>query len=148
MTIRDNKDYIRVLVSCYYTTITGWGFLLKLTHFTPPSLRCAAEQAAAAAAVAEVSVAESNGLHWGNIGIMEKENGNYYILIGYILGLYIGNMLQVGGLSLCSFRESVLRFAAEVVRLEVGVRVMKCKGFRGGRYYGEEQRRCWFGVRG
>ena len=26
MTIRDNRDYIKVLV--YYTTITGWGVLL------------------------------------------------------------------------------------------------------------------------
>ena len=24
MTLRDNKDYIRVLVYSYYTTITGW----------------------------------------------------------------------------------------------------------------------------
>ena len=23
--IQDNKDYIRVLLHCYYTTITGWG---------------------------------------------------------------------------------------------------------------------------
>ena len=25
----DNKDYIRVLLYSYYTTITGWGVLLK-----------------------------------------------------------------------------------------------------------------------
>ena len=29
VTIRDNKDYIRVLLYSYYTTITGWGVLLK-----------------------------------------------------------------------------------------------------------------------
>ena len=29
VTIRDIKDYIRVLSSSYYTTITGWGVLLK-----------------------------------------------------------------------------------------------------------------------
>ena len=28
MTIRDNRDCIRVLLYCYYTTITGWGVLL------------------------------------------------------------------------------------------------------------------------
>ena len=56
---------------------------------------------------------------------MEKENGNYYILIGYILGLYIGNILQVGGLSLCSFRESVLRFAGEVVSWGKGHQVQR-----------------------
>ena len=28
VTIRDNKDYIRVLSYSYYTTITGWGVLL------------------------------------------------------------------------------------------------------------------------
>ena len=27
--IRDNKDYIRVLVYSHYTTITGWGVLLR-----------------------------------------------------------------------------------------------------------------------
>ena len=26
--IRDNRDYIRVLLYSYYTTITGWGVLL------------------------------------------------------------------------------------------------------------------------
>ena len=25
VTIRDNRDYIRVLFDSYYTTITGWG---------------------------------------------------------------------------------------------------------------------------
>ena len=25
----DNKDYIRVLLNSYYTTITGWGVLLR-----------------------------------------------------------------------------------------------------------------------
>ena len=29
VTIRDNKDYIRVLLYSYYTTITGWGLLLR-----------------------------------------------------------------------------------------------------------------------
>ena len=29
MAIRDNKDYIRVPLYSYYTTITGWGVLLK-----------------------------------------------------------------------------------------------------------------------
>ena len=28
VTIRDNKEYIRVLLYSYYTTITGWGVLL------------------------------------------------------------------------------------------------------------------------
>ena len=28
VTIRDNRDYIRVLLYSYYTTITGWGVLL------------------------------------------------------------------------------------------------------------------------
>ena len=27
--IRDNRDYIRVLSYSYYTTITGWGVLLR-----------------------------------------------------------------------------------------------------------------------
>ena len=27
--IRDNRDYIRVLLYSYYTTITGWGVLLR-----------------------------------------------------------------------------------------------------------------------
>ena len=26
------------------------------------------------------------GVYWGNIGDHEKEHGNYYIIIGYILG--------------------------------------------------------------
>ena len=34
VTIRDNRDYIRVLTYSHYTTITGWGVLL--TH---PSYR-------------------------------------------------------------------------------------------------------------
>ena len=29
VTIRENRDYIRVLFYSYYTTITGWGVLLK-----------------------------------------------------------------------------------------------------------------------
>ena len=28
------------------------------------------------------------GLYWGYIGDNGKENGNYYSIIGYILGLY------------------------------------------------------------
>ena len=31
VTITDNRDYIRVLLYSYYTTITGWGVLLKDT---------------------------------------------------------------------------------------------------------------------
>ena len=27
--IRDNKDYTKVLLYSYYTTITGWGVLLR-----------------------------------------------------------------------------------------------------------------------
>ena len=29
VTIRDNRDYIRVLLYSCYTTITGWGVLLR-----------------------------------------------------------------------------------------------------------------------
>ena len=36
VTIRDNKDYIRVLLSAYCTTITGWGVLLKCLFPLPP----------------------------------------------------------------------------------------------------------------
>ena len=32
VTVRDNRDYIRVLLYFYYTTITGWGVLLKDPH--------------------------------------------------------------------------------------------------------------------
>ena len=32
VTIRDNKDYIRVLLYSYYTTITGWGVFLRQIH--------------------------------------------------------------------------------------------------------------------
>ena len=32
MTVRDNRDYIRVLLYSYYTTITGWGVLLNETY--------------------------------------------------------------------------------------------------------------------
>ena len=38
-TIGDNRDYIRVLLHSYYTTITGWGVLLTyvlLTYATKP----------------------------------------------------------------------------------------------------------------
>ena len=31
VTIGDNRDYIRVLLYSYYTTITGWGVLLIYT---------------------------------------------------------------------------------------------------------------------
>ena len=31
VTMRDKKDYIRVLLYSYYTTITGWGVLLRYT---------------------------------------------------------------------------------------------------------------------
>ena len=33
VTIRDNRDYIRVLLYSYYTTITGWGVLLRYTVY-------------------------------------------------------------------------------------------------------------------
>ena len=33
MTIRDNRDYIRVLFYSHYTTITGWGVLLKYNSY-------------------------------------------------------------------------------------------------------------------
>ena len=29
MTIGDNRDHVRVLLCSYYTTITGWGVLLR-----------------------------------------------------------------------------------------------------------------------
>ena len=33
MTVRDNRDFIRVLLYSYHTTITGWGVLLSnATH--------------------------------------------------------------------------------------------------------------------
>ena len=32
VTIRDNRDYSRVLLYSYYTTITGWGALLTKTY--------------------------------------------------------------------------------------------------------------------
>ena len=32
VTIGDNRDYIRILLYSYYTTITGWGVLLKRTY--------------------------------------------------------------------------------------------------------------------
>ena len=34
VTIRDNKDYIRVLFYSYYTTITGWGALLTYSYYS------------------------------------------------------------------------------------------------------------------
>ena len=33
VTMRDNRDYIRVLLYSYYTTITGWGVLLRHAHY-------------------------------------------------------------------------------------------------------------------
>ena len=33
VTIRENRDYIRVLLDSYYTTISGWGVLLREDHF-------------------------------------------------------------------------------------------------------------------
>ena len=36
VTIRDNRDYVRVLLYSYYTTITGWGVLQKY----PGHLNC------------------------------------------------------------------------------------------------------------
>ena len=35
VTIRDDKDYIRALFYSYYTTITGWGVLLKDMVYGP-----------------------------------------------------------------------------------------------------------------
>ena len=32
VTIGHNRDYIRVLLYSYYTTITGWGVLLTCMH--------------------------------------------------------------------------------------------------------------------
>ena len=40
VTIRDNRDYIRVLLYSYYTTMTGWGVLLRDMEYgarLPPS---------------------------------------------------------------------------------------------------------------
>ena len=31
VTIRENRDHVRVLLYAYYTTITGWGVLLRFT---------------------------------------------------------------------------------------------------------------------
>ena len=36
--IGDNRDYTRVLLYSYYTTITGWGVLLRQTHQTRQEL--------------------------------------------------------------------------------------------------------------
>ena len=36
VTIRGNKDYIRVLLYSYYTTITGWGVLLRSANTDLP----------------------------------------------------------------------------------------------------------------
>ena len=33
VTIRDNRDYIKVFLYSYYTTITGWGVLLRIWGF-------------------------------------------------------------------------------------------------------------------
>ena len=33
VTIKDNKEYIRVLLDSYYTTITGWGVLLTYNPY-------------------------------------------------------------------------------------------------------------------
>ena len=35
VTIRDNGDYIRVLIYSCYTTITGWGVLLTYNPYKP-----------------------------------------------------------------------------------------------------------------
>ena len=40
VTIRDNKDYIKVLLYSYYTTITGWGVLLR---DAPSRMYCSAQ---------------------------------------------------------------------------------------------------------
>ena len=31
------------------------------------------------------------GIYWGYIGILENKNGNYYVIIGNILGFYWEN---------------------------------------------------------
>ena len=33
VTIRDNRDYLRVLLYSYYITITGWGLLLRYISY-------------------------------------------------------------------------------------------------------------------
>ena len=33
VTIRDNKDYIRVLLYSYYSTITGWGVFISYMSY-------------------------------------------------------------------------------------------------------------------
>ena len=38
VTIMDIKDYIRVLLFSYCTTITGWGVLLKCTGIVPKNV--------------------------------------------------------------------------------------------------------------
>ena len=38
VTVRDDKDYIRVLVYSYHTTITGWGVLLSFIGFRAQGL--------------------------------------------------------------------------------------------------------------
>ena len=40
MTIRNSKDYIRVLLYSYYTTITGWGVLLRNNDNNDPEVSC------------------------------------------------------------------------------------------------------------
>ena len=35
MAIRDNRDYIRVLLYSYYATVTGWGVLLTYLCIEP-----------------------------------------------------------------------------------------------------------------
>ena len=68
MTIRDNRNYIRVLLYFYYTTITGWGVLLiNLPH--PMS------------ALYYYSIL---GLYRGYIGIMEKKMEITIVSWGYI----------------------------------------------------------------
>ena len=39
VTIRDNKGNIRVLLNSYYSTITGWGVLLKYVLMSPRKAR-------------------------------------------------------------------------------------------------------------
>ena len=59
------------------TTILGLGFMDKgLGWFRGRGLG--------------LSVWGNEGIYWGCIGIMERKNGIYYIIIGYMLGVESG----------------------------------------------------------
>ena len=44
MTIRDNRDFIRVVSYSYYTTMTGWGVLLRFNLYILAPLPVAIEE--------------------------------------------------------------------------------------------------------